>query len=487
MATPLSFSSGAPRAGFGGRRALVIGGSLSGLLAARILTDHFEQVTVLERDAATDGAMARKGLPQGRHVHVLLKQGERILAHYFPGICDDLERGGASRVDMARDTRWFYFGNWKARFASGLEMLCQSRPFLDGVVRRHVAGLPRVRLLHGVDAAALAIDATGRIAGVYVTRRRDGGDGASPRDGDDGTPHRDGSEDPRGGDEVPELLAADLVVDASGRGSRTPAWLTHSGWPAPEETEVRVDVGYASRCFRRPRGHTADWTGLMIYPKPPGTRLGVLFPIEDDRWMVTLVGWFGDHPPGDEDGFLAFARSLDAPDLHDAIRDAEPVSPIALHKFPSNRRRHYERVPRLPEGLAILGDAFCSFNPIYGQGMTGGALGAQTLDLALHEQRARRGAGDLAGFSAAFHRRLGEVIDTPWLLTTIEDLRSPAAEGPRAAWVPLLQWYTARVQRLTWTDRFVGRRFLEVMHLTETPRVLFHPYIVYRALAHGGA
>ncbi|HEY2387449.1 MAG TPA: FAD-dependent monooxygenase [Candidatus Binatia bacterium] len=458
-----------PSDGFGGGRALVIGGSLSGLLAARVLADHFEQVTVLERDVVTDEPAARKGVPQGRHVHVLLKQGERILARYFPGICDDLERGGATRVDMARDTRWFYFGNWKARFPSGLEMLCQSRPFLDGMVRRHVAGLSRVRLLQGVDAAGLALDGRGRIAGVRVTRRTgdtvDGG---------------------RAGDAATDMLAADLVVDASGRGSRMPAWLAEAGWPAPAETEVRVDVGYASRCFRRPRGHDADWTGLMIYPKPPGTRLGVLFPIEDDRWMVTLVGWFGDHPAGDEAGFLDFARSLDVPDLYDAIRGAEPVSPIALHKFPSNRRRHYERLPRLPEGLAVLGDAFCSFNPIYGQGMTGGALGAQTLDAALGAQRTRHGAGELAGFSAAFQQRLGEVIDTPWLLTTTEDLRHPAAEGRRAPWVPLLQWYTARVQRLTWSDHFVGRRFLEVMHLTETPRVLFHPYIVYRALAYGG-
>ncbi len=449
-----------PHARFGGRRAMVIGGSLSGLLAARVLADHFESVTVLERDGAPEAAAARKGVPQGRHVHVLLKQGERILARYFPGICDDLEHGGASRVDMARDTRWFYFGNWKARFPSGLEMLCQSRPFLDATVRRHVAALPAVRLVDGVDATALALDATGRVTGVHVARRAD---------------------------DAHDVMAADLVVDASGRGSRMPSWLAQAGWPVPEESELRVDVGYASRCYRRPRGRSVDWTGLMIYPEPPGTRLGVLFPIEDDRWMVTLVGWFGDHPPGDDEGFLGFARSLDAPDLHDAIRDAEPASPIALHKFPSNRRRRYERLRRMPEGLAVIGDAFCSFNPIYGQGMTGGALGAQTLDQSLAAQRLRSGAGNLDGFSAAFHRRLGEVIDTPWLLTTTEDLRSPSAEGRRAPWVPLLQWYTARVQRLTWTDCFVGRRFLEVMHLTETPRVLFHPYIVYRALAHGGA
>ena len=447
--------------GFGGGRAVVIGGSLTGLLAARVLSEHFESVTVVERDGESVPTAARKGVPQSRHVHVLLKQGERILAAYFPGICDELVRGGSARVDMAADTRWFYFGNWKARFPSGCEMLCQSRPFLDWNVRRRVAALDRVRILDDRDAGDVVIDERGHVAGVRVRGRRDGGE--------------------------EETLAADLVVDASGRGSRMPQWLARAGWPAPEETELRVDVGYASRCYQHPAGHDADWRGLMIYPTPPRTRLGVLFPIEGDRWMVTLVGWFGDHPGGTDEAFLDSRGASTRRILHDAIRDAEPASPIALHRFPSNRRRRYERLARMPEGLAVLGDAFCSFNPIYGQGMTGGALGARTLDRELEAQRRRHGRGELRGFSAAFHRRLGRVIDSPWLMTTTEDLRNPAAEGRRPAAVRLLQWYTARVQRLTWTDQFVGRRFLEVMHLTQEPRSLFHPYIVYRALAHGGA
>ena len=220
-------------------------------------------------------------------------------------------------------------------------------------------------------------------------------------------------------------------------------------------------------------------TGLMIYPRRGGTRLGVLFPVEGERWMVTLVGWFGDHPRADERDFLAFAASLDAPDLHDAIRDAEPLSPVALHRFPSNRRRHYERLARLPESLAVLGDAFCSFNPIYGQGMTTGALGARTLDRCL--------AGGRDGLARRFHRALAGVIDGPWLLTTTEDLRSPSAVGPRPRWVPLVHWYTERVHRLTWNDRIVARRFLEVMHLTASPRALLHPYVAYRALTLGRA
>jgi 2-polyprenyl-6-methoxyphenol hydroxylase-like FAD-dependent oxidoreductase len=434
-------------------RAVVVGGSLTGLLAARVLADHFDVVLLVERDRFPDGAAPRKGVPQARHVHVLLKQGERVVAEYFPGICDELVREGSFRVDMAGDTRWFHFGDWKTRFASGMTMLCQSRAFLEWKVRSRVAALPNVRMLDGTGVAGLLVD-QGRVRGVRL----------APADGE-------GSIE----------LATDLLVDASGRGSRMPQWLEAVGVPAPPETEVRVDVGYASRFYRRPDRQRGDWLGLMIYPTPPGTRLGVLFPVEGGRWMVTLVGWFGDHPGGSDREFLEFARSLDAPDLHEAIRDAEPLSPIALHRFPSNRRRHYERVRNLPDGLAVLGDAFCSFNPIYGQGMTTGALAARTLDRCLEAVPAPGGG---RGFARRFHRMLAGVIATPWMLTTTEDFRSPAATGARPSWAPLVNWYTERVHRLTWSDAFVARRFLEVMHLTTTPRTLFHPYIVYRALAH---
>jgi 2-polyprenyl-6-methoxyphenol hydroxylase-like FAD-dependent oxidoreductase len=427
-------------------RAVVAGGSLTGLLAARVLADHFDEVLLVERDRFPDGAEWRKGVPQARHVHVLLKQGERVVADYFPGICEELVRDGSFRVDMSGDTRWLHFGDWKTRFPSGMTMLSQSRAFLEWKVRGRIAQLPKVRIMDGRSVAGLVVE-NGRVCGVRLDT-----------DGE---------------------LAADLFVDASGRGSRMPQWLADVGVAAPPETEVRVDVGYASRFYRRPEHSPGDWLGLMIYPTPPGTRLGVLFPVEDGRWMVTLVGWFGDHPGGSDEEFLAFARSLDAPDLYDAIRNAEPLSPTALHKFPSNRLRHYERVRDLPDGLAVLGDAFCSFNPIYGQGMTTGALAAQTLDRCLG--RAPWSA-QARGFTRRFHRMLARVIATPWMLTTTEDFRSPAAAGRRPPWAPLVNWYTERVHRLTWSDTFVAGRFLQVMHLTAPPQALFHPYIVCRAL-----
>jgi 2-polyprenyl-6-methoxyphenol hydroxylase-like FAD-dependent oxidoreductase len=237
-----------------------------------------------------------------------------------------------------------------------------------------------------------------------------------------------------------EALAADLVVDASGRGSRTPAGLAALGFPEPEESVIKVDIGYATALVRPPATPARDWKALFGYMRPPETRLGVIVPVENGMWMVTLVGWFGDHPPSDPAGFVDFARSLPTLELYEAIRDAEICSPIAIHKFPANRRRRYERLARFPEGLAVIGDALTSFNPIYGQGMTTAALGASTLDLCLRREQPRPGAGhDLTGFSRRFQKRLSHVIDVPWMTVTGEDFRYVQARGPPSRLDPRAQ------------------------------------------------
>jgi 2-polyprenyl-6-methoxyphenol hydroxylase-like FAD-dependent oxidoreductase len=429
-----------------GRHSVVIGGSISGLVAAGVLARHFERVTLVERDAYPDQPAARKGTPQARHVHVLLQQGERAIAGIFPGLFEELLQRGGQRVDTAGDARWFFFGGWKARFASGVQMVSQTRPLLEWALRRRVLALSNVELVAG-DVHGLDAPTPGRVSGVQLKRA--------------GT--------------ATEVLAADLVVDASGRGSRMPHWLETLGCGAAPESEVKVDVGYATRAYKR-TSTPRDWSALLCHPKFPDTRCGVLLPVEDDRWLLTLVGWFGDHPPGRDPDFLHWARGLAVPDLANAVADAEPVSEIALHRFPSNRRRHYERLAKLPDGIAVLGDAACSFNPVYAQGMATAALGAAELDRCLRESSA------LAGLSRRFQTRLARVTDAPWLLAIGEDFRSPKAEGRRPAYLPLLGWYTAKVHELTWRDPFTAKRFLEVMHLVRRPTALFHPYVALRAL-----
>jgi 2-polyprenyl-6-methoxyphenol hydroxylase-like FAD-dependent oxidoreductase len=436
---------------FGGREAVVVGGGIAGLVAAGALAAHFERVTLVERDEEPGEPAPRKGAPQARHVHVLLKRGERVVERIFPGLFAELRAAGGQRVDTAGDARWLYWGGWKARFRSGFEMISQTRPLLEWMLGQRLRALRSVRRLRA-DATGLRVS-EGRVQGLGLGRRPPG---------------------------IPPELDAQLVVDASGRGSRLPVWLEQAGYSAPETSEVRVDVGYASRLYRR-TGAARDWTALLCHPRFPDKRCGVLLPVEQERWLLTLVGWFGDHPPGDEEGFLRFAASLATHELHDAVKDAEPVSPIAVHKLPSNLRRHYERIA-LPEGVAVVGDAASSFNPVYAQGMATAAWAVDELDACLREQAAHREPGTIDGLTRRYHRRLARVIDGPWQIATTEDFRSREAVGKRPLWSPLLQWYTARVHELTWSDPFAALRFLEVMHLVRSPLSLFDPRIAARAL-----
>lgn len=436
---------------------MVVGASVAGLLAARALADHFARVTVVERDPAPLGPGPRRGVPQGEHAHLLFDGGAAAMERLLPGLCDELAAAGGLAADHSRDARWFHYGAWRPRLDSGLTLRAQTRPLLEWHVRRRVAALPNVRFLDGCEVVGLLGEAGERtVRGVRVR--------------------------PRGEAGAERELPAALVVEAGGRGSRLPRWLRDRGHPAPEETEVRVDIGYATRQFERPPGARPDWLGLVVFPRPPHTtRLGVLLAVEGGRWMVGLQGGFRDYPPRDDAGFLEFARSLDRPELYEAIRDAVPATPIATYRFPSHLRRRYERLARLPAGLLVIGDALCSFNPIYGQGMSVCALEAEALAAALR----RRGAGD--GLARAYFRRAARIVDAAWLMATGADFLDPRTEGRRPPGTRLLSWYNRRVLELSATDETVYLRFLAVVNFRAPPTALFRPDVLWRVLFRRGA
>ncbi len=444
--------------GFGGQHAVVIGASMAGLLAGRVLADHFERVTLIERDQLPAGVYPRKGVSQGRHVHALLNKGVSILGEFFPGLFPSLIQGGAVSGDTIADAYWHHFGLWKAQFKSGITGYTQSRPFLEQQVRSCLARRDNVHFVDGCEVIRLCTsDNNSCITGVRLRYRNE--------------EHRE------------EEVAADLVVDASGRGSQAPQWLALLGYPSVEESCVKVDIGYASRIYRRPDGTPLDQKVLIIYPTPPsGKRGGYVFPIEDRCWMVTLVGWLRDYPPGDEIDFLGYARSLPVPTLYEVIKNAEPLTPIVTYKFPSNRWRHYERLPRFPDGFVVLGDAVCSFNPIDGQGMTTAALEAKALQTCLCQQQKCSGKGDITGLARRFQKAAARVIKVPWLLATCEDFRYAETEGHRPPGMRLLQWYSRRVHKLAGSHPVTTLRFYEVLHMLKPPIALFEPPILLAVL-----
>jgi flavin-dependent dehydrogenase len=436
---------------------VVVGGSLAGMLAARVLSDHFDRVTLVERDRFPETPAARKGLPQGRHAHGLLERGRDTLIRLLPGLTGDLVRAGAALLDFTRDVAWLSPAGWYVQFPGHLRLLAASRDLIDWVVRGRVAALPNVRIRQGADVAGLIREPGGaRVAGVRLRSRA----------ADDEVDY--------GGAE----LAADLVIVADGRNSRLPAWLAAVGYEPPAETVVNSFQGYASRLYRSPAEFASDWKGLYIQQAPPDDpRGGIVVPVEGGRWLVSLLGGDGDYPPTHEAGFLAFARSLRSPALYEAIAAAEPLTPIAGQRATENRLRHYDRLGGFPDGVVALGDAVCAFNPVYGQGMTAAALGAEVLDRWLREELSYRSPGR----SRVFQRCLARATAAAWQLSAGADYGFRTTQGPPQGRVArLMGCYLAAVMRAATTRPWVRRRLSEVLHLLRPPSALFGPGVLAR-------
>lgn len=436
--------------------AVVIGGSIAGLLAARVLADRFERVTVVERDRFPEKPVPRQGVPQSYQLHVLLTQGQRILEQLFPGLTDELDCNGALTIDWTADMRWLLLGGWTPRFPSGIISRGCTRNLLESLIRGRVANYGRVKFLEAHQVTDLLANDNTAVTGV---RLRD----------DNGTEAE---------------LSAQLVLDASGRNSKAPKWLESLGYETPQETTIDSFLGYASRWYQAPAGKPLDYKVLYIMPKAPdNTRGGVLYPVEGNRWIVCLIGVGRDYPPTDEAGYLDFARSLPSPEIYEAIKDAQPTSPIYGYRRTENCLRHYERLSRFPENFLVVGDAVCAFNPVYGQGMTVAALGALTLDRCLKEQSKRYPDGNLTGVAQRFQKQLAKVNNVPWLITTGEDFRWPTTEGGRPDLMTrLMQRYLDRVTFLTGSSAEVYKVFLEVIHMLKPPTAFFQPSILAQVL-----
>lgn len=429
--------------------AVVLGASMTGLLAVRALSSHFDRITVVERDVLPEGERVRKGVPQSAHTHGLLASGYRVMDEYFPGLMNELEALGALRGDVVGDFLWFQYGCWKLRHESGLRGITMSRPCLEAAIRRRVKAFPNVTFLEGAHGVKPTFDvASGRVSGLVVRSR---------------------------GSHVQEMLEADLVVDASGKGSQSPLWLEQWGFGRPEEILLNVRVGYATRTFERRPGDFFNSNGGIISGTPPAsTRYGAVLAIEGNRWMVTLVGTVGDYPSTNEEAWVAFAATLPVPAVHELVTTARPLTDIVSYRFPANQRRLYERMKRFPSGYLVMGDAICSFNPIYGQGMSVAATEAKALDDSL--------AAGLAGLSRRFYARARKIVDIPWAIATGEDLRFPQVEGRRPHGFLIVNRYLERVHAVASKDPVVCRRFFDVLNLLAPPSSLMSPRIAWRLL-----
>jgi len=432
--------------------AVVLGGSIAGSLAARVLAETYDQVTVIDRDVLTGQAGPRRAIPQGHHIHALLARGQQIFDELFAGFTAGLISGGVPTGDFGTSLSWYFNGQMMQKAETGLTCVAAGRPLLEYHLRRRVLALPNVTFRERTDIRGLRASADRRrITGVRVQG-----------------PAADAPE---------ETLDANLVIDTTGRGSRTPRWLEELGYQRVGEERVTMDLTYTTCDYRSPLPFDPIGDDIALIPvATPSLRRGAIFARMPDRYAISLTGILGDRPPADHAGFLDYVRSLPVPEIYQAVRDAEPMGkPMSFH-FPASVRRRYERLTRVPDGLLVMGDAACIFNPVYAQGMTVAAMEARMLRQHLDDGPPR---------PAGYFRDLARLIDVPWDMSAGADLGFPGVKGRRTLKTRMGNAYIPRLQAAAVTDGTLTAAFLRAAGLVDPPQALMRPGVISRVLFSG--
>jgi 2-polyprenyl-6-methoxyphenol hydroxylase-like FAD-dependent oxidoreductase len=428
-------------------QAIVLGASMAGLLAARVLSERYKRVVVIERDVLPPVGEHRRGVPQGRHVHALHPRGLEILDELFPGLSTELAASGAVLCDILGDMRWQLSGHQLRQAQTGLPIVFASRPFLEGHVRAMVQRLPEVRFLQESSVGGLTVTADKRmVTGVEV--RGPGGSSSQ--------------------------IAGSLVVDATGRGSRSPTWLAELGYQPPTEERVEIGLGYATRILRLRPGALGRDQMILTVGTPANSRAGALAVIEGGRHILTIAGICGDYPPTDPAGFDEFVARLPSGDIAAAVAGADPLDDPVPFRFPASVRHRYERLAAFPAGLLVIGDGVCSFNPIYGQGMTVAATEAMTLRKLL--------AQDAVPAARRYFRAIAAAVDVPWDIAVGSDLAFPQVPGKRSAKVRLVNAYLPRLHAAAAHDEALAASLIRVIGLKDRPEGLLRPDRMLRVL-----
>jgi 2-polyprenyl-6-methoxyphenol hydroxylase-like FAD-dependent oxidoreductase len=426
--------------------AVVLGGSIAGLLAARVLAAEYANVIVVERDRLPRQTAHRRGVPQGHHVHGILPRGRQVMEDLMPGLGEQMVAAGALPGDVLGNVRWYLGGRRLRTAETGLTMVSASRALLEGAVRARVRELPNVTVLDGYDIVGLrASSDRRRVTGARVT-----------------SAHGEGS----------RVLPADLVVDATGRGSRAPRWLAELGYAAVPRDRVVIDLTYASRVFRAPPHLFGDDIVVVTARFPGQKRSGVMQRLEGDRVLVTLAGVLGERPPLALEPFAAYARGLAAPDNYEVVRASRPLGDAVGFRLPAYVRHRYEQMPDLPAGFLVTGDAVCNFNPVYAQGMTVAALNAATL----RDELRHGGEPEPDRYYATVSRTL----DAPWGIAVGSDMAVAGVSGPTLPKSPLTPEYLANLQRAAVDDATLSTALIRVNALVDPPPALLDPTVVER-------
>lgn len=424
-----------------------MGGSISGILSARILADSFDKVIIIEKDNDKDLAQLRKSVPQGGHVNVLLDTGIEIMEELFPNLINKLQQNGGHILDGQNDVAWYHFGVWKKRYRSRFKVSLQGRPFLENFLRESLLDqCSNVTLLTGTKVTGLTYNKNNhRITGVEINNN--------------------------------ENINGDFIINAMGRLSPCMKWLNAYGIETPEKSTIDIGMGYTTAYFKKDKISLEDSKALFVHPYPPyNTKYGIIVPQEKNKdgeevYMVSLSGCLGDHAKTNFVDFLDFAKQLDNDKIYKLIKNTKPISDITYYKSNLNVRYFFEKIQNPPKGLISIGDTVLTPNPIYGQGMTIAALETKALESALQN-----------GIEKRFYKKIEPIIDFAWDVTSGENFRYPQVEGKRSLKLIMQNIYTKHLFLLTENDIKVWHTFTQVLLFKKHPITLFNPTLLFKVL-----
>ncbi|PEI83810.1 NAD(P)/FAD-dependent oxidoreductase [Bacillus toyonensis] len=432
-------------------KAIVIGGSMAGKFAAKALSTSFKEVIILEVGDKWDGKASRKRVPQSDHPHVLLKGGEKAIEELFPTITNELIKAGSIINNFTRDLKWHQFGLWKQPFIGEVHMIQQSRPLLEWHIQKRIDQISNITITYKTLVNGLLVDGKlNKVCGVKVKYLETG---------------------------MQEEVHADIVIDASGFGTKSMEWLREYEIEVQEE-KVRIDLFYATKMFQLKENEELDCCNMLMSPSFPENPYGVLIQtIEDNRYFVTFSGYANEKAPQTDDEFYDFAENLSISNVTDFLNKAEGITDIKTYKIPYQVRRRFDLVNNVPEGLLVVGDAQCRFDPVFGQGVSVAAMEAHQLQLLLQSRKQLDKT-----FTQQFYKKTADIIEIPWDMTTTEISRHPQLKRELTTKQKFQLWYTKQIYRLSASDSDVYIRLVRVMNLIRSPFHLFHPKVLLAVL-----
>lgn len=434
-------------------KAIVIGGSIAGKLAAKALSDFFEEVVILEAGEQWGEESVRKRVPQSNHIHVLLATGAEELEKLFPNIQNKLIELGSITNNVTQDTKWYQFGELKHRFKGDVNMIQQSRLMLEQHIQYRTEAVSNIIIQNGKIVEKLIMDNQRvKVCGITVKCLETG---------------------------IQEDMYADIVVDASGFNSKNTSWLQEYKINVKEE-KVKIDLSYSTRMFRLKENYCIDGKVIYVTPKLPEIPYGALIQkIEKDQYFLTYIGYANERLPKNEKGFYDFSKKMALPDILEFLQNAEAISDINMYKVSYQVRRQFEKTKNMPAGFLVIGDAHTRFDPIYGQGMTIAAMEAMELQRCLQQSNRID-----KKFTQIFYARIAKIVEIPWEMTTTEIFRHPELRGDLSLKQKFQQWYTKKVYETATNNEEVYSRFARVVHLLCKPTHLFHPKVLFAILLH---